>query len=87
MNDIRKRKKVFQKLIKACHEQDAYSVPIMCAKAKISYVQIQAWAQEDKIWADILKTCKNLCEDNAERAVLLNKMPLEEMMPFMSEYK
>ncbi len=84
MNDMYTSKKTFRKLIKACHEHDAYSVPMMCAKANISYAQIQAWAQEDKMWENVLDMCKTMCKGNAESAALMGRMPLKEMIPFMN---
>jgi len=87
MKEFNKRKKVFQKLILACEEQDAYSVSMMCAQANISYAQILAWAHEDERWAHVLSMCKNMCEGNAEMAALFARMPLKEMLPFMGEFE
>jgi len=85
MKEFNKRRKTFQKLMKACHEEDAYSVPMMCTKANISYAQIQAWAQEDEMWAQALQFCRGICEDNAEVAALFARMPVKEMIPFMGD--
>ncbi|MFA5999316.1 MAG: hypothetical protein WC747_04830 [Candidatus Babeliales bacterium] len=85
MNETRKREMILTTLIDACHEQDAYSVPMMCTKAKINYEQIKAWAQEDEKWNYALSICQSLCECNAEMAALMSRMPLKEMEPFFGE--
>jgi len=85
MTDYHKRKKTFQKLMKACQEQDAYSVQMMCTKANISYTQIQAWAQEDQIWDYALDMCKSICLSNIEIAVLMKRMPLKELLHLIKD--
>lgn len=74
MTEFSKRKKTFQKLMLACREQDAYSVSMMCTKANIAYDQIQAWAQEDEIWALALEMCQGRCNSNTQRAILFVKI-------------
>lgn len=83
MASYHKRKKIFQTLIKACEEDDAYSVSMMCAKANISYAQIKAWAQEDEIWSQSLEMCKSICEGNIEVALLMKRIEFEEALPFL----
>ena len=83
MNKICNTKRTFLKLIDACHEQDAYSVPMMCTKAGIDYKQIKKWAHADNRWAHALAICHSLCKGNAEMAALMNRMPLKEMLPFI----
>ncbi|MCX5924607.1 MAG: hypothetical protein NTZ68_04240 [Candidatus Dependentiae bacterium] len=85
MNETRKREMIFTTLIEACHEQDAYSVSMMCIKAKIDYEKIKMWAQEDAKWDYALSLCQSLCECNSEMAALMSRMPCREMEPFMGD--
>lgn len=74
-------------LYHACQEDDSYSVQEVCEKMRISYLQIQEWANEDDQLMQALDICESLCAGNTERAMLMKRIPPDQAFIYMSLYR
>lgn len=78
-------KDFFKKLINKCHDENAYSVIETAKKMGVNYEQVQEWAATNKMFTEVLVSCRRICFDNAEIDGLNFKLPEKETFRYMCE--